>query len=213
MPVVIGVRRFQKSVRELVVVIGKQGYGKTLWTKLFCQYRPRLLVYDPTSTYAVRFRPPEEIFEAVHSNRQRSYRLGVSNPLDVEFLAHLAFSSGKNVLVVEECSTVFRRGQVLPEWSQDIVFMGRHQDCTAVFVAQRSASIPIEIRSQANRIVTFQQHEDDDLDWMVGFFGREVSKRDIPSLPRLECLDYSDSEGVVRYNIEPQVQARLTRAG
>jgi hypothetical protein len=62
-------------------------------------------------------------------------------------------------------------------------------------------SIPIDMRSQAHRVVSFYQTEKRDTDWLDDYYGELTEE--IFRLPPLECLDFH--KGVIsRYRVTPK---------
>lgn len=179
--------------RKIIVVLGKTGHGKSEWTKRFVASLPSLYIYDPLASYSNVTWCDHEMLLRLHDAQQlKRARVGVFDSTDAELLGCLAFVHGDTTIVIEECSTVFTKGNALPRWAGDLVFMGRHRNASMIVTAQRAASIPIEIRSQAHRIVSFAQHEGDDLKWLKGFFGNRINE--LPFLPECVCLDSEGGE-------------------
>lgn len=195
--------------REIVLIFGRTGWGKSLWAKLYAKYRQRILIYDPAVSYDVKFLPIEEIVEEVLERDAQQFRLGSWDPEHAAVLGHLSYAVGKNTLLLEECSMLFTKGQrELPTWAKRICFVGRHRECSLVLIAQRPASVPIDFRTQANRIVSFAQHEGDDLGWLGDFLGRERMK-ELPHLQKWECIDYHNGD-ITRYSIRDRVERELS---
>jgi DNA helicase HerA-like ATPase len=122
-------------------------------------------------------------------------------PHDLPILGNAAFGAGTCTLIIEECAIIFRRGEILDDWAKRLIFMGRHQSVNLVLIAQRAAKIPIDIRSQASRVITFRQTEPDDVAAIaerIGFDARD----EIPALPDLHCIDW-DNGAVRRYPVRP----------
>jgi hypothetical protein len=199
--------------REVIIVLGKTGYGKSWWSKLAVAESARLVVYDPLMApeYRVewddgdlpRFADRLDEFRA-EAKEQASFRLGVYDRDHVASAGSYAFAWGACTLLVEEASTVWEKAARLGSWDRRLVFLGRHRAVNFIVVAQRAMSIPIDIRSQANRIISFAQHEGDDLSWLEDFYGPDVVD-EIPALPRFECFDYHNGD-TVRYSIRPEVK-------
>ena len=200
--------------RDVIVDLGKTGFGKTLWSRVFLTKVKRKFIYDPLQSIETRYVTKEEIQEALSDEtyldvrQDEAFSYGIYDKDLLPIFADLAHTLTNCFLVVEECSTVFDKGQRnLPEWMRRLVFQGRHRSVSLLFIAQRAVSIPIDIRSQANRIVTFQQHEDDDLGWLIGFFGKDKTAQ-MPFLPKLQCYDYLNGQ-VTSYSIRQQVKKTL----
>ena len=95
---------------------------------------------------------------------------------------------------------LFDKGENLPEWFRRAVFMGREPELNLVLVAQRAVSIPLDVRSQANRIITFLQTDPGDVRAISERIGRDF-RDEIPRLEMLECLDWEPARDVKRYRI------------
>lgn len=209
------------GIREIVLVMGMTGWGKSWWTKLYSQTYNRKLVYDPSISFPVDnlvihkreggLTEPEyvgtmdQIVDDVLSEETKVFNLGFENPDDIPAAAGALFVKGNNILILEELATVFEKGQArLPEWGKRHVFYGRHASCGMVLIAQRPTYIPIDFRSQANRVITFCQHEGADMDWLQDFYGKERMKR-LAEIPKFTCFDYHN--GVVKeYSIIEKVK-------
>lgn len=128
-----------------------------------------------------------------------SHRIATADADALDTFGHLAFLRGNCVYAVEEAALVFQPGERISGWCKNIVFVGRHRDVSLLVTAQRAASIPIALRSQATRIVSFAQTEGDDVSWLKGCYGEEV--KNLPKLPPLECLD-AHQGNLTRYSIK-----------
>jgi len=194
--------------REIVLVMGMTGWGKSWWSKLYSKPHTKKLVYDPTMTFPVdEYLPVADIIEHVEHDEkyEHRYNFGFLDADSIPAAAGLLFIKGKNLFVVEECATVFEKGLArLPEWGKRHCFLGRHQSCSILLIAQRPTYMPIDFRSQSNRVITFCQHEDTDMDWLQGFFGKERMERML-QLPKFTCFDWHN--GVVsEYSIVLRVK-------
>lgn len=186
--------------RDFIIVVGNQNCGKSVWAKIFVRSLSRLLVFDPMASYArVEFNSPETWLENVAHNRLNGFRYGSSFPDDLETIGNAAFGAGDCMLVVEECALIFRRGEELHDWAKPLIFMGRHQRVSLLFVAQRASKIPIDVRSQATRIITFRQTEPNDVYAITERIG-ESNADEINALPDLHCLDWNNGS-VSRYPV------------
>lgn len=198
--------------REITAIVGRTGQGKTLWGRAYARSHSRVFAYDPMEAYddviylydeeSVLIRADNETFSS-----QRSFRYGITDPTMLDLFGSLCYLSFGSLFVLEEFSTIHSRGMLMPPWLRRFVFMGRHRHLSLLLVAQRAASIPIDIRSQINRIVTFAQHEPEDIDWLKVFFSKE-QLRAVPDLPPLHCLDSGNGRAAV-YPIHNLVQRRL----
>ena len=190
--------------REIVLVMGRTGMGKSIWTRSYCKNKKRIFAYDPLMELNVNYVDRRELINLhdsglLSSDNPHAVRIGVTNEEDLEVLAALAFLHGDAHLVIEEAGILFPPGARAPSWMRDAVFIGRHRRLSLLITAQRPTSIPVDMRSQASRVVCFSQREQRDMGWLEEFYGEQ--SQDVPSLGVFECLD-SDSAGVKRYKID-----------
>lgn len=191
--------------RDVVIVLGRTGSGKSQWSKIYTQKTVPLYVYDPLLSY-----PDCEVDSSGDALRgsleypNETDRIMIYNRELVPTMADVGYVRGGCTLLFEECSTIWAKGGRPDESVMRQIFLGRHRAVNLIFVAQRATSIPIDIRSQANRIVTFGQLENDDINWLSEFFGKEKAKT-IPQLKPFHCFDYEDGE-VSSYSIRTQAE-------
>lgn len=193
------------NARDFIIVVGNQQCGKSVWAKLYAASKKRLLVFDPMASYAnVDFvTPPDEFMNDLVARRLNEFRFGTPWVEELPMFANAAAAAGECALLIEESSLCFDRGEKIPEWLRHHVFMGTHIGVDRIFIAQRAASIPIDVRSQASRIVTFRQTEPADVKAACERMGREYMD-ELPALEKLHCLDWSADTGAVRrYSIRP----------
>lgn len=190
--------------RDFILVFGNQGFGKTCWTKLFAREQKRLLLFDPKAEYPnVDYEtPPDEWIPGVVERTTTEFRFGTYLEEEIEMFGNAAFAAGNCSLIMEECALLFDRGQDVAPWARPLIFMGREPQLNLILVAQRANRIPIDIRSQAGRIITFAQSEPDDVKALCARIGKEYQDV-IPKLPPLSCLDWRLGEGVKSYAVRP----------
>lgn len=190
--------------RDLICVVGNQGFGKSVWTKAYSAQSKRLLVSDPMASFPnVDF--TREISdwmpELLEDGDGKEFRFGVYEAEDLPIIGSGAYAIGDCTLVIEEAALVFPRGADLDKWAKRLVFMGRHARVNLVLVAQRAVKIPLDVRSQATRIITFRQTEPDDVSALCDRIGKEHYET-ISTLPELKCLDWQNN-AVQSYMVRP----------
>lgn len=185
--------------REVIIVLGVTGSGKTTWTKKYTDPERRLFVYDIAHDFQVQYLTHEELL-SLQEEPPKEFRIGVWTPDDTELLIASAFIWEHCTLMLEELSTLYKTGEKISGPIAEVVYLGRHQTVNLICIAQRATSIPIAIRSQASRIVTFRQQEDDDVKSLVGKFGKERCAR-MTGLQDLHCMDWHKGN-VTEYAIQ-----------
>jgi len=188
-------------MREVILIIGQTGYGKSVWLRQYCESKTRIFAYDPFGDFVAEYMDSEQLVSAYDQSRflnGNSFRVGSTDLSCIDLLGSLAFESGNSIFVLEECAYVFDKGERIPPWLSDIVFLGRKRSVSLIATAQRASSVPIDLRSQASRLVSFAQHENQDISWLQNYFGDRVNE--LSNFPPLECLDASNGS-ISRYRI------------
>lgn len=194
--------------REVIIILGKTGFGKSTWLQTYVQHLPKLFPFDPFAAIQAEYLDADTIIqrhEAGYFKNTSSFRCGTHKLADMELLGAVAFLTTNCTFVVEECGVAFYKGERIPDWLSEIIFLGRHHNVSLILTAQRAASIPIELRSQASRFISFRQTEKRDLEWTRDYLGDHYEQ--LSTLDILECLD-ADRNGVTRYRINPPGSAK-----
>lgn len=187
--------------RDYIVVTGAQGCGKSVWAKQYTASTARLLVFDPTRSYPVDYQWNESAGTDILQGKIRHFRIGIDDGDDIDTLCDLAYVAGDTTLLIEEAGVLFSRRQKLTPSMRRVIFMGRHRRVNLILLAQRAVSIPVDLRSQANRFVSFRQIEEQDVSAVCGIIGKKY-KHVLPALPELRCLDWCQGD-VTAYNLQP----------
>lgn len=188
--------------REVVIILGKTRYGKSTWLGKFLANKPRRFVFDPFMKSPATYMGEVEMIqrhEAGEFANPNPVRVGSRNIQDIDLLSSVAFLNGHAYFIIEECGVAFYKGERISEPLQEAIFLGGHKWLSIVLVAQRAASIPIELRSQATRFVSFLQTEKNDVRWCEDYLGERFEE--VRSLEKFECLDY-ENNSVTRYRMQ-----------
>lgn len=189
--------------RDVIAVLGKTGFGKSVWTRKYAASKKRLFVFDPLRDFPCEYMGAESLidnFDRGYFDERKIFSVGSGNIDDLELLGALTMLAGNALLIVEECAISFDKYGKIPLWLRDLVFLGRHRDASILVTSQRAASVPIDLRSQVSRLVTFQQSEGDDLSWLKPYLGKNINE--LPGLPVLTCIDASNMQKN-KYSISP----------
>jgi hypothetical protein len=205
--------------REIIVVVGKTGMGKTFWTRRYLARRRRVLIYDPMLEYEGElFTDMEQLIE--HIRGRRFYQARVEFAKDVPALSMIAMAAGECqhrgrpmphrgctdvTLVIDEAARAVPSGGFkIDPAIEDVVFRGRHRHVTLVITTQRASTLSIAARSQWTRIISFWQTEPADVKFIESQAGRTLD------LERLDELEYYEITpmGVRKKVIVPDEQDR-----
>lgn len=166
----------------ILTVFGRKGSGKTTLVKKIVAEFPRVLIVDTNGEYddavGIVFHNLDEALEYLTavSNTNDAFSMAYV-PLDMpkdglDFL-EVAFTVPGTLVVLDEAH-MYCSSSTMPTPVQKLVRLGRHRSISQVYVAQRPASLPRDITAQSDVVVSFQQHEGRDLEYMGKLFGRSA---------------------------------------
>lgn len=187
--------------RDVVLVFGKTGMGKTEWTKGYVRTLPRVLALDPMLEYD-SFQSFDDMTELVdHVKKYRTWKVRTEFAPDFDLLTRTAwavqdperpyFSPHGATLLIEEAARVIPPGLFkMPQAFVDIIYRGRHRLISVVIVSQRAHTVHIMPRSQWTRMIVFKQSEAQDVTWIRNVTGFNLDARE---LGKLEYFDVTPS--------------------
>lgn len=147
------------SARDRLLAVGLTGGGKTYWmNKYVVRLAKHVAVFDPHRNYGVAWWP------SVHDVPRDARRWGVNAP----YMSKQQYADEFHAFVERVCRdrvpTVVVDELVLldrvPQSRDDLMILvtqARNQQVGLGLVVQRAYSLDITMRSQASRVVTFQQ--------------------------------------------------------
>lgn len=197
--------------RDVELVFGKTGMGKTFWTRSRLRTMSRALIMDPQGEYraAESFEDVGRIAERLQRERH-VFRFSTSNVEEFDLLCDCAMAVGRVWLIVEEAQRVLPEGSGKPPRSfTDVIYRGRHPEVSLLVVSQRPTTVHISARSQWSRIVTFNQTERNDTAWIQSVSGFDV---DPTTLRRGEYFDIT-SAGWRKGKLDLPAPGRISSEG
>lgn len=156
--------------RQVIMVLGKTGTGKTVFSKSLTEKCERILILDPMGEFggtiffdfgslANYFETERETFRCV---------LRPSEEEDAEFLFRLARTIGNLTLVVDEAE-IYISPYSMPDGFRWLIQFGRHRLVSIVAVARRAPELNIYLRAQQTSIFSFEQSEPRDIDHLEAY--------------------------------------------
>jgi hypothetical protein len=178
--------------RDVILVFGKTGSGKTEWIKQYLSSCTRVLIADADQRGypAKHFETFDDL--AVHAannlSPQSFFRFSYT-PYEDEFPIFLDLGR-----ILSPIHLVLEEADRLPDPSycpeyQEIIVRGRHTSTSIVAASIYPALMPKMLRSQASRIIVFRQHEPADIDWLRRVMGEDASR--LPNLGDHEFFDWT----------------------
>ena len=193
--------------REISLVFGKTGMGKSNFLKGYLSSLNRVIILDPLDEYpGLEFERISDMIdylqnENVKYDLKKSFCVKSCNILDLEALGEIVSDGDRKddpnamrevTFIIEEAQRCLPASrQELPDSLQRIIFLGRHFERSLVIAAQRPSIVHIAARSQWNRIVSFNLTEDADVSWIRNTSGYDIenSENDIRKLPVGDYLE------------------------
>lgn len=180
--------------REITLVFGKTGMGKTTFVRELLLSIPRAIILDPLGEFdGPEFDDLTEMIDYLEANWSKGFTVRTSDVSSLNVLSSIAMQAGDLTLMVEEAQRAIPSLSKLPPMFEDVIYRGRHagpmqdKNVNVLLVAQRPTTIHIAPRSQWSRIVSFNQTEENDVNWM-----RTASGFDVDEIRRLRVGEYLD---------------------
>lgn len=167
--------RRRRIANTIAFVTGRKGCGKSTLVRELMSEHARVVVLDYLGEYG-----PEcgatvhrgviacaRALERWAARPRFCLSLRVTEERDALDLLGIIEKLRAVLVVVEEASWLCSPGQ-LPRELRALVRFGRHRELSQVYVAQRPAMVHRDVTSQADVIVSFQQHGERDIAYLEG---------------------------------------------
>lgn len=193
------------DVPRVTLIVGKTQQGKsTLALKMALKEFPRIIVLDSARTKvfdriaeAGQFSSFDDLAKWLTTEASKHPRWAVAlrskDPADYAAVLRASEYFRGILLLLDETHKLARMEGVM-EPLELVALTGAHYgDGAGVWlymVAQRPTSVPINIRSQADRIVTFRQQEPRDREWLVQWGTTQEFADRVGNLPDHQHLIY-----------------------
>lgn len=182
-----------KKTRDIILVCGKTGQGKTQWVKSFIKGQKRVILLDIMGEYdgLMGFDNFDTLIDNVFASPV--FRVKWEEADGFEALSLTAMKRANTTLIIEEAQKIIPPKTPLPPEFFEVIMRGRHSQVNVVLVCQRISSVSIDARSQFTKIICFRQTEKRDLQWIDDATGLDNIQDLILDLKPLEYLDITAS--------------------
>lgn len=175
--------------RKIILIFGKTGSGKTTFVKRLVKKLNRVIIIDKMFEYedGIIFYKFEDLLNYFLLNKPSSFKFicRFENDIDIENLFIFCWYVKNLVLVVEEAemyiSPFVKQSNFLR-----LVRYGRHRGISIIAVARRVIEVSNDIKANSDKIVTFQQILEKDLEYLEKF---GFNKEKVKNLKKYEFLD------------------------
>jgi len=193
---------------EIVVILGRKGCGKTTLLRRFVSGKRRVIFFDPICQFGdgVIISDPVSLIQFLQNNCEKSYRI-IYNP-DPDFkvpddlvedrketdyikrhfaaLCEIVRNLYNVYFAVDEVDLVTKAWEC-PNSFRSLIAHGRHSEISIVATTRRQTETARLLTSQADILISFEQHEPSDIKYLATFFGQKANElRDLPKYAYLE---------------------------
>lgn len=163
----------------IVTVLGRKGSGKTTLARKISHEYERVIAFDWVGEFGT-----EDRFELVAGLREgadalvkasgrKRYRVSIRGLTREETYRLFAVASKlkRALLIVDEASN-YCSAAFLPDEIATLVRYGRHNELSQLYIARRPSEVNRELTAQSDLVVTFQQQEPRDLEYLRALMGK-----------------------------------------
>jgi DNA helicase HerA-like ATPase len=179
-------------IREISLVFGKTGSGKSNYIKTYLAELSRIIIIDPLNEYPGR--PFTDIGEMMdyleplaEPKPENKFCVKSCNAEDLEPISEIVNVLDDVTFIIEEAQRCLpASNEKLPDAFNRIIFQGRHFGRSLAIAAQRPSIVNIRARSQWTRVISFNLTEPSDVGWLEHVSGYNLTdsqENDIRKLP------------------------------
>lgn len=182
---------------NITIIFGKRGSGKSTLTKKLALPEPRLIIFDTLGEYDKEGVVITNILDLLYylkKNHHKKFKI-VFCPLDLQinfnYVCEAIYTIGKLTFAIEEVDA-FCSPFSTPLEFQKIIRYGRHRDISIIANTRRPVEMSRLLSSQANRIISFVQHEPRDIAYLKSIIGPDADK--LKDLKEYSYLEYNNGQ-------------------
>lgn len=189
-----------RAFSDFLCIFGRKGRGKTIFTKYVAKHLNRYIILDttwqlgelgyvihyPDRTISAFKKFPHVIYQPMKYDEDSFARF---------FASCLHFSN--YTLIIDEVDRFARPRWYISDELREIVNRGRVQGIGLIVNSRRPAMTHMDLRSNADYVITFHLHEVRDLEYVAEWIG--TSEERIKGLKDHESLLYSAQTGIVTH--------------
>lgn len=147
-------------MREIILIFGKTGSGKTFLANILTKNVKRLIIVDVFNEYekGIIFNSFLDLLEYHKKNNPENFRYiaRFESDLDYDYLFKFCYEVGNLTLLVEEAEIYINPYQKRNEFLK-LVRYGRHREISIIGIARRVTELSTDFKAQVNKIYSFKQ--------------------------------------------------------
>lgn len=187
--------------RPVTLIFGKSQSGKsTLLDDLLFNHN-RVIIWDFKAKLSASLKTNDLRKLMYYCKDNPFFRVVVSDPALFPALCVIVSTMRDVIFAIDEVQLVLRGKKALIGALQEMVFTGTKNRIGFYITTQRPMALHTDIRSQWLRMISFNQTEPADLDWIRGVSSAQVAE-EVKALKFREYVDL-DFEGGHRRGVTP----------
>ena len=202
---------------EIIVILGRKGCGKTTLLRKYISGKKRVILWDPIGQFAdgVIISDPVSLLRFLQINCEKSYRI-IYNPepearvpadlvedkKETDYikrhfaaLCEIVRSLYDVYLAVDEVDLVTKAWEC-PNSFRSLIAHGRHSLISIVATTRRQTETARLLTSQADILISFEQHEPSDIKYLATFFGKKANE--LKTLKKYSYLEWKNGQTCCR---------------
>jgi DNA helicase HerA-like ATPase len=149
------------KTRRVVLIFGRTGSGKTYLARQIAQREKRIVILDPMHQFSGTVFTSFDAFAAYIEPRLDTafdFRIvcRFRDDVDIEYFFILARQIQGYTLCIDEAE-IFLEPRSMNEDFLQIIRYGRHNEISLIAVARRVPELSVDLRAQADSLITFNQ--------------------------------------------------------
>jgi len=184
------------SDNTVLAVFGRKGSGKSTLVKAITREHSRVIVFDALGEYGEGSKQIAFGFDACLKALEANVKapkcflsLRLRDTGDYYDLMEVVFEMPGTLFVLEETS-LYCSPSVLPPELSALVRYGRHRGLDQIYIARRPSEVHRDLTAQADVIVSFEQREPRDLDYLRAATGEECDS--LRTMKKYRCQAWGD---------------------
>tara|TARA_Y100000310_G_scaffold330469_1_gene402161 strand:+ start:621 stop:1268 length:648 start_codon:yes stop_codon:yes gene_type:complete len=184
---------------DIILILGKKGSGKSFFTKKALDNFPNVIIIDVLNEYenGTIIYTSKDFVDFIKQHGNKNFRI-ILKELDDEKINDYFYliKELRNVSVVAE-EVDFYYPATNPNVNfVELVKYGRHYGINIIGITRRPFECSNFLRSQADLIVSFRQHEPRDIEWLMK---RSPDFEKVSDLPDYEFIATGETDLLKKY--------------
>lgn len=188
---------------QIIIVLGKKGSGKTYLMRRLIADKLRVVIYDPLRQFpgsGVIIAQPVPLIEYLKARGPGEFKAVYQPDFSARDDKDIIQREFKTVCRIVDCLSdvyfvideidLYTSHSACPAYFNNFIQRGRHKRISLAVTTRRHTETTRHLTAQADILISFHQHEPNDIKYLGGFFGSLA--QDLPRLPPYHYIKYDN---------------------